>query len=50
MKNMAKTANHSEKLWIGIGIITIICGIILAFEKPSLYHSGDYISILEFLK
>ena len=37
--------NNSEKLWIGFGIITIICGALLALEKPQIGIPGTIVGI-----
>lgn len=42
---MESTGNGSEKLWIGFGIITIISGILLAFEKPLIGIPGSIVGI-----
>ncbi len=42
---MENTGNGSKKLWIGFGIITIISGIILAFEKPLIGIPGAIVGI-----
>ena len=42
MENKGKS---SKKLWIGFGIITIISGIILAFEKPLIGVLGVIVGI-----
>lgn len=42
---MENTSKGSEKLWIGFGIITIISGIILAFEKPLIGIPGAIVGI-----
>lgn len=42
---MTIKSNRSEKLWIGFGIVTIISGIILAFEQPVIGISGSVVGI-----
>lgn len=42
---MKNTSNGSEKLWIGFGIITIICGVILALEQPLIGIPGSIVGI-----
>ncbi len=42
---MENSGNGSEKLWLGFGIITIICGVILALEKPLIGIPGSMVGI-----
>ena len=42
---MENKGNGSEKLWIGFGLITIISGVILAFEKALIGIPGAIVGI-----
>lgn len=42
---MENKENGPEKLWIGFGIITIICGILLALENPLIGIPGSIVGI-----
>ena len=42
---MENSNNLSEKIFIGFGIITIICGIYLAFENPMIGIPGSIVGI-----
>lgn len=42
---MENTNMSSEKLFIGLGIITIISGVILAFENPLIGIPGSIVGV-----
>ena len=42
---MGNSDNLSEKIFLGFGIITIICGIYLAFENPVIGILGSIVGI-----
>jgi len=42
---MENTGNGSAKLWMGFGILTLICGIILAFQNPLIGIPGSIVGI-----
>lgn len=42
---MENTNTRSEKLWIGFGVITIICGVILALDKPMIGIPGSIVGV-----
>ncbi len=40
---MEKTNKQSEKIFLGLGIITIISGVFLAFENPTIGIPGSIV-------
>jgi len=42
---MKKSNSNSSKLFLGLGILTIICGIALAFENPAIGIPGSIIGV-----
>jgi len=42
---MKKSNSNSSKLFLGLGILTIICGIALAFENPVIGIPGSIIGV-----
>lgn len=42
---MENSNSRSHKIFLGFGVITIICGIALAFENPLIGISGSIVGV-----